>query len=158
MNSAEPPNTVVGCPLSTESLNLAERGQKRPLILCNLNTHNGRLSMKGWDEMLFAAEGQLDRHPIPQYGSHAQRVVSRIEEYSRHRPGASAWIARPGQSAHFMIPDRNMTSGHHMYDAGFCKVTTSWQCPPEQQVHLPCVLVHFTDPSSAKPRGWPSAP
>ena len=68
--------------------------------------------------MLFAAEGHLDHHPVPQSRDPAQRAVSRLEAYVGRRPGASAWIARPDQSAHFMVSDRKMTSGHHFFDAG----------------------------------------
>ena len=63
--------------------------------------------------MLFAAEGQLDHHPIPKSSELSQRAVSRIGAYSGRRPGASAWIARPGQVV-FHGPDRKMTSGHNI--------------------------------------------
>ena len=106
MNSVEPPISVLRCPLGTQSLNLAERGQKELLILCNLNLHYGRLSLKLWKDILFAAEGQLDHQPM----LHSQkglpistnsydsdlRPMSRHEAYFGWRPDASAWIARPG--------------------------------------------------------------
>ena len=34
----------------------------------NPNPHYGRLSLKGWEGKLFAAEGQLNHLPIPQSG------------------------------------------------------------------------------------------
>ena len=48
--------------------------------------------------MLLAAHSQLDHHPMPNASDPAQRAVSRIEAYSGNRPGASAWIARPGKA------------------------------------------------------------
>ena len=47
VNSVEPPISVFRCPSGTQSLNLAERGQKKPVKLCNLNLHYGRLNLKG---------------------------------------------------------------------------------------------------------------
>ena len=55
---------------------------------------------------------------MPRSRDPAQRAVSRHVVYFGRRPGASAWIARPSQSAHFMVPGLKMTSGHHMSDAG----------------------------------------
>ena len=70
---------MIRCPSGTQRSNLAERGQKKLLMLCNLNLHYGRLSSKEWEEMLLAAEGQLDHHPIPQSGDPKQHGVSHIE-------------------------------------------------------------------------------
>ena len=47
VNSVEPPISVFRCPLGAQGLNLAERGQKKVLMLCNLNLYCGRLSPKG---------------------------------------------------------------------------------------------------------------
>ena len=118
VNSVEPPISFFRSPPGTQSFNLAERGQKKLLMLRNLNLHYGRLSLMGWEDMLFAANGQLDHHPMPRALAPAQRTVSRHEAYFDRRPDASSWIARPGQGAHFMIPGLKMTSGHHMSDAG----------------------------------------
>ena len=65
VNSVEQPISLFRCLPGTRSLNLAERGQKKLQMLCNANLHYGQLSPKGWEGMLFAAEGQLDHHPIP---------------------------------------------------------------------------------------------
>ena len=46
-NSAEPPINFLRCPPGVQSLNMAERGQKRLLLLANLSLHFGRLSMAG---------------------------------------------------------------------------------------------------------------
>ena len=63
-------------------------------------------------------------------GDPTQRAVYRIEAHSGQQPGASAWVASPGQSAHFVVPDRKMTSGHHMSDAGVfvrsCSKSRGW--------------------------------
>ena len=56
-NSVEPPITLIRCPPGTRSPNLAERGQKKIPMLCNLNLHYGQLSLKWWEDMLLAAEG-----------------------------------------------------------------------------------------------------
>ena len=113
----EPPISVFRCPPETQSENLAERGQKNLLMLCNPNLHYGRLSLKGWEAMLFAAKGQLDHLTMPRALAPAQRAVSRFEAYFGRSPGASSWIARFGQSVYFMISGRKMASGHHMSDA-----------------------------------------
>ena len=90
--------------------------------------------------MHFAAEGQLDLHPVPHSKKGMPmstdssdpdlRSMSRHEAYFGWRPDASAWIARPGQSVYFMVPWRKMTSGHHMSDAGIfvrpCAVSRGW--------------------------------
>ena len=55
-------------------------------MLCNPNLHYGRLSPKGWEDVLFAAEGQPDHHPIPRSHAPALRVVSRHEAYSAAAP------------------------------------------------------------------------
>ena len=75
----EPPITVIRCPPGTQSLNLAERGQKRLLMLCSPDLHYGRLSLKGCEVMLFVAEGQLDNHPMTHSHDPAQSSVSRLE-------------------------------------------------------------------------------
>ena len=41
MNTVEPPISVFRCPPGTQSLNLAERGVKKALMLLNLNIHFG---------------------------------------------------------------------------------------------------------------------
>ena len=110
-------------------------------MLCNLNLHYGRLSLKGWEGMLFATEGKLDHHLMPQSSDPTERAVSRIGAHSGHRPGASAWVAQrcapfpasehtpaidpappPGSCALARAFnsrfDRKITSGHHMSDAG----------------------------------------
>ena len=67
---------------------------------------------------------------MPQSGDPSQRSVSRIEACSGHRPGASAWIAGPYQGVYFMVPERKITSGHHMSDAGIsirpCAESRGW--------------------------------
>ena len=78
-NSAEPPITVIRCPPGTQSLNLVERSQKKLLMLFNPNLHYGRPSPKEWEDMPFAAEGQLDHHPMPQSRDPTQRAVPRLE-------------------------------------------------------------------------------
>ena len=118
VNSAEPPISVFRCPPGTQSPNFVERGQKKLLMLCNLNLNYGRLSLKGWEDMLFEAEGQLDHHPVSLSRDSSLRFVSRHEAYFGRRPDASAWIARPGQSVYFMVPGRKMTSGRHMSETG----------------------------------------
>ena len=108
----------------------SERSQKQLLKFCDLNLLYGRLSLKGWESILFAAEGKLDHHPIPRSRDPAQRAVSRLEAYFGSRHDAPAWIARPGQGVHFVVPDRKITSGHHMSDAGIfvrpCSKSRGW--------------------------------
>ena len=60
----DPPFRIIRCPPGTQSMNMAERGQKRLLVLANLNLHHGRLSLLAWDGMFLAAEEQLDYHPM----------------------------------------------------------------------------------------------
>ena len=50
-----------------QSHHMAERGQKRLLLLVNLNLHFGRLGKAGWQGLCVfpAAEAQLDFHPMP---------------------------------------------------------------------------------------------
>ena len=79
VNSVEPPISVFRCPPGTQSPNLAERGQKKLFMLCNLNLHYGRLSLKLWEDMLFAAEGQLDHRPMPRSHDPNLRCISRHE-------------------------------------------------------------------------------
>ena len=55
VNSIEPPIRVIRCPLGTQSMNLAERGQKRLLVLANPNFHYGRLSPVAWEKMFLVA-------------------------------------------------------------------------------------------------------
>ena len=85
---------------------------------CNLNLNNGLLSPKGWEDIFFPAKGQLDHHPLPRSRDPNLRSASRHEAYFGRRPGASAWVARPGQSVYFMAPGRKMTSAYHMSGAG----------------------------------------
>ena len=77
-NLVEPPITTIRSPPGTQSLNIAERGKKKLLMLCNHNLHYGRLSPSVFEGILFAAEGQLDHHPIPQSRDPTQRAVSRL--------------------------------------------------------------------------------
>ena len=81
-SSVEPPIFITRCPPGAQGLNLAELGQKKLLVLCNLNPHYGRLSLEGWEGMHFAAEGQLDYHSMPRSRAPAQRAVSRHEGHS----------------------------------------------------------------------------
>ena len=80
--------------------------------------------------MPFAAEGQLDHHPLPRALAPALGAVSRHEAYFGRRPDAPSWIARPGQGAYFMAPGRKMASGHRMSDAGIivrpCSESRRW--------------------------------
>ena len=71
VNSVEPPIRIIRYPPGTRSMNLAERGQKRLLVLAYLNLHHGRLSLLAWEEMFIAAEGQLDFHCMPQANSNS---------------------------------------------------------------------------------------
>ena len=48
VNSVEPPISVIRFPPGTQSLHLAERGQKKLLMPCDSNLHYGRLSPKSW--------------------------------------------------------------------------------------------------------------
>ena len=68
--------------------------------------------------MLLAAEGQLDYSPMARSRAPTQRAVSRLGAYFGRRPNATAWIACPGQSVYFVVPERKISSGHHMSDAG----------------------------------------
>ena len=120
VNSAEPSISIFRCPSETQSPNLAERGQINHLMLCNLNLHYGRLSPNAWWGMLFAAVDQLDHRPMPLSPDPKLCSVSHHEAYFGRRPDASAWVARPSQSVHFIVPGRIMTSRHHMSDAGIC--------------------------------------
>ena len=45
-------------------MDLAERGQKRLLVLASPDLHYGRLSPVAWENLFFAAQGQLDFHPV----------------------------------------------------------------------------------------------
>ena len=53
----QPPFRIIRCPPGTQSMNMAERGQKRLLVLANLDLHHGRLSLLALDDMFLAAEG-----------------------------------------------------------------------------------------------------
>ena len=46
---------ITRCPPGTQSMNMAERGQKRLLMLAILNLHHGRLSPLAWGDMSLAA-------------------------------------------------------------------------------------------------------
>lgn len=85
-NSAEPPINFVRCPPGTQSLNMAERGQKRLLLFANLSLHFGRLSMEGRKGMFLAAEAQLDFHPMPRSAVPALRDICRYEGRSSRQP------------------------------------------------------------------------
>ena len=77
VSSIGPPILAFRCPPGTQSLNLAECGQKKLLMLCNLILHYGRLSLKLWEDMFFAAEGQLDDYSVPRSLDPNPRSVSR---------------------------------------------------------------------------------
>ena len=118
-NKVEPPVRITRCPSGTQSMNLAERGQERLLMLANLNLHHGRLSLLAWEDMFFAAEGQLDYHPMAGAEDAQFRSECRLSDYSGRRPDAPVWIARPSQSFHFLVADRKMTSGDDITEAGY---------------------------------------
>ena len=69
---------------------MAERGQKRLLMLANLNLHHGRLSPLAWEDMFLAVEGQLDFHPIPKAKAAESRAECRLANFSGRQPDASA--------------------------------------------------------------------
>ena len=100
-------------------MNLAERGQNRLLMPANLNLHHGWLSPLAWEDMYFAADGQLDLYPMPQAESTELRTECHLTNFSGRRPGASPRIARPGQSAYFLVTDRKMTSRDDITEAAY---------------------------------------
>ena len=126
----DPPFRIVRCPPGTQSMNMAERGQKRLLMLANLNLHHGRLSLLAWDDMFLAAEGQLDHHPMAKAEDPRLRAECRYTNFFGTRPDASKWIAQPGQSVYFLVADRKMTSGDDMTEAGYfvrpCEESKGW--------------------------------
>ena len=61
--------------------------------------------------MFLAAKGQLDHHPMAKVEDARLRTECRFTDFFGRRPGASKWIAEPGQSAYFLVADRKMTSG-----------------------------------------------
>ena len=126
INKIEPPVRITLFPPGTQSMNLAERGQKRLLMHSNLNLHHERLSLLVWENMFFAAEGQLDYHPTAGAEDAQLRSECRLSNYSGRRPDAPVWIARPGQSVYFLVPDRKMASGNDMTGAGY------FACPCEE--------------------------
>ena len=81
---------------------MAERGQKRLLILANLNLHHGQLSLLSWDDIFLAAEGQLDHYPMAGAEDAKLRSECRYANVYGRWPDAPAWIARPGQSVYFL--------------------------------------------------------
>ena len=105
-----PPFRIIRCPPVTQSMNMAERGQKRLLMLANLNLHHGRLSLLAWDGMFLAAEGQLDHHPMAKAEDARLRTGCRFTNFFGRRPGASEWIAQPGQSVYFLVRRMNGAS------------------------------------------------
>ena len=111
-------------------MNLVERGQKRLLVLANLNLHHGRLGLLAWEGMLFAAGGQLGFHPMPQAEATELRSECRLANFSGRRPGASTWVVRPGQSVHFLVTDRKMASGDDITEAAYfvrpCGESRGW--------------------------------
>ena len=100
-------------------MDLTERGQKLLLVLASLILHYGRLSLVTWEKVLFAAQGQLDFHPMPSAKAPGPRTEFRLTNYSGRRPGASAWIARFDQSVYFLVANRKMTSGEDTTEAGY---------------------------------------
>ena len=118
-NKVDPPIRIIRCPPGVRSMNLAERGQRRLLVLTNLNLNHGRLSPLASEEMFFAAEGQLDYHPMAGAEDAQLRSECRLSNYSGRRPNASVWIARPGQGVYFLVADRKMTSGDDITEAGY---------------------------------------
>ena len=56
-NSVEPPIRNTRYPPGTQSTDLAERGQKRLLVLADLNLHYGLLSPVAWEGKFFVAQG-----------------------------------------------------------------------------------------------------
>ena len=126
----DPPFRIIRFPPGTQSINMAERGQKRLLVLANLNLHHGRLSLLAWDEMFLATEGQLDYRPMAGAEDAQLRSECRYANFYGRRPDAPAWIARPGQSVYFLVPDRKMTSGDDITEAGYfvrpCEEFRSW--------------------------------
>ena len=97
---------------------MAEVGQKRLLVLANLNLHYGRLGLLAWDDMSLAAEGQLDYHSMAGAEDAQLRSECRPANFFGRRPDAPVWIARPGQSVYFLVPDRKMASGEDITEAG----------------------------------------
>mmetsp|Transcript_21593 Transcript_21593/g.48809 ORF Transcript_21593/g.48809 Transcript_21593/m.48809 type:complete len:237 (+) Transcript_21593:479-1189(+) len=86
VNSVEPPIRVIRCPPGTQSMYLAERGQKRLLVLANPSLHYGRLSLVAWEDMFSAAQSQLDFHPMPEAEVSELRTKCHLINYSGRRP------------------------------------------------------------------------
>ena len=80
--------------------------------------------------MFLAAEGQLDYDPMAGAEDAQLRSECRYANFFGKRPDAPVWIARPGQSVYFPVPDRKMTSGDDMTEAGYfispCDESRSW--------------------------------
>ena len=82
------------------------------------------------------------------------RSISRHEAYVGWRPDVTAWIARPGQSAYFIVPGRKMASGHHMSDAGIfvlaCAECRGWviRCLLTRKLVVSRNVYVFKDPNS----------
>ena len=100
-------------------MNLAERFQKRLLVLANLDLHHGRFSPLAWEDTFFAAEGQLVYHPIARAEDAQLHSGCRLPNYSGRRPYAPVWIPRPCQSAYFPVADRKVTSGDDITEAAY---------------------------------------
>ena len=81
-NSVEPPIRITQCPPGTQSMDLAERGQKRLVVLANPNLHSGRLGLVAWEDMFFAAQGQLDLQLLPGAETPGPRTECRLTYYS----------------------------------------------------------------------------
>ena len=111
-------------------MNMAGRGQKRLLKLANLDLHHGRLSLLAWEGMFLTAEGQLDYHPMAGAEDAQLRSNCRYANYIGKQPDAPVWIARPGQSVYFLVPDRKMTSCDDMTEASYftrpCDESRGW--------------------------------
>ena len=99
-------------------------------MLANLNPHYGRLSPVAWEDMSFAAQGQLDFRPMPSAEAPELRAECRLTTYSGRRPDASAWVARSGQGVYFLVADRKLTSGDDIAEAGYfirpCEESRGW--------------------------------
>ena len=100
-------------------MNPAERGQKRLLVLANLNLHYGHLGLVAWEEMFFTAQGQLDFHSMPNAEALMLRTECRLTNYSGSRLDAPVWVARPCQSAYFLVADLKTTSVEDITEAGY---------------------------------------
>ena len=69
--------------------------------------------------MFFAAEGQLDFHPMPKAETTELYAECHLTSFTGRRHSAWAWIARPGQGAYFLVTDSKMTSGDDITEAAY---------------------------------------